>query len=184
MSQNVPGKRLTNQQSKAALLVADGLLTTEQIGEQVGVARKTVERWKAQPEFAAYVETIKENARKALEAEGIANKRNRIAAYNDRWRRLQAVIDERAARYEGLVVPGGKSGLLVHTQKQIGGGEFAQVVDEYAVDTGLLRETRELEKQAAIEMGQWTEKHEHLGKDGESLTFTIKLDNADSGAGA
>ena len=52
-----------------------------------------------------------------------------------------------------------------------GGGEGAlssgsRVVEvaEYAVDVALLREIREHEKQAAIELGQWTEKQEHTGE--------------------
>ena len=39
-------------------------------------------------------------------------------------------------------------------------GEAAEVIDVYQVDTGLLRELRELEQQAAKELGQWTERGE------------------------
>ena len=42
---------------------------------------------------------------------------------------------------------------MVRNVKQIGGGDTAQVVEEYVLDTGLLREVREIEKQAAIECG-------------------------------
>lgn len=57
-------------------------------------------------------------------------------------------------------VPGGNTGLLVRTTKGIGSGDTFQIVDEYAVDTGLLRELREHEKQAAQELGQWIDKSE------------------------
>jgi hypothetical protein len=54
-------------------------------------------------------------------------------------------------------VPGGKSGLLVHNVKSIGSGEFAERVDLYEVDTGLLQQCLALEKQAAQEVGDWEE---------------------------
>jgi hypothetical protein len=42
---------------------------------------------------------------------------------------------------------------------------------EYALDTGLLKELRELEKQAAIELGQWDQKA--AGSDGPNVEITI-----------
>jgi hypothetical protein len=39
--------------------------------------------------------------------------------------------------------PGGKTGLLVRRLKMLGSGESAQVVEEFEVDVGLLREIRE-----------------------------------------
>lgn len=55
-------------------------------------------------------------------------------------------------------VPGGDTGLLVRKLKSIGSGENTKTVEEYAVDTGLLSELREHEKQAAQELGQWINK--------------------------
>jgi len=57
------------------------------------------------------------------------------------------------------------TGYMVRTVKQIGGGDTAQVVEEFAVDTGLLRELREIEEQAAIECGDWVEKKEPTHED-------------------
>jgi hypothetical protein len=51
-----------------------------------------------------------------------------------------------------------KKGLLVRTHKQLGSAEYPNIVEEYEVDTGLLKELREHEKQAAQELGQWSEK--------------------------
>jgi len=72
-------------------------------------------------------------------------------------------LPQRAAAVEFAEVPGGTTGLLVHTYKAIGTGEFVEKVDEYAVDTGLLAELRAHEKQAAQELGQWVEKGEIRG---------------------
>ncbi len=48
--------------------------------------------------------------------------------------------------------------------EELGPGRRVVQVAEYAVDVGLLKELREHEKQAAIELGQWEEKHEHSGE--------------------
>lgn len=69
-------------------------------------------------------------------------------------------------------VPGGKTGLLVREIKSIGAGPNSREVEEYKVDTGLLKELREHERQAAIELGQWQESGQQL-KPGEArLTVT------------
>jgi hypothetical protein len=56
----------------------------------------------------------------------------------------------------------------VHKLKSVGGGEYAQMVDEYEVDAGLLKELRAHEEQAARELGQWTDKAT-LGNSGGPL---------------
>lgn len=86
----------------------------------------------------------------------IGQKLTRIEKKNERWQLLQRVIEERAAdgasNWEG--VPGMATGLLVHTEKSIGGGENAQVVDEFEVDRSVLQELLALEESAAEELGQ------------------------------
>jgi hypothetical protein len=94
---------------------------------------------------------------------GVAVLQERVLALQNRWDRMKELIEARATAPEMQAVTGGTTGLLVHNVKSIGSGEYAERVDLYEVDAGLLREMRELEKQAAIEMGQWTEKKEHSG---------------------
>lgn len=107
----------------------------------------------------------------------LTSRDGRIAAQQDRHRRLSQVIAERAkdmdgcqrcnhlesehpyqgvrpdgklvdcAEYQGI--PGGRTGLMVGKLKKEG--------IEYGVDVGLLSELREHEKHIAIEMGQWQE---------------------------
>ncbi len=115
-------------------------------------------------------------ARHALTAIPVLTIRDgRIKAQVDRHRRLTQVVDERAAdmalcetcrrpeadhpvqavRPDGTAwecaefnrVPGGATGLIVRKLKKEG--------TEYELDTGLLSEFREHEKQIAIELGQW-----------------------------
>ncbi len=56
--------------------------------------------------------------------------------------------------------------------KVVGYGDSAEVVDVFTVDTALMAEIRNTMKQAAQEVGQWTEKQE-ISKDGEELTQII-----------
>jgi hypothetical protein len=83
-----------------------------------------------------------------------------MRAYDERWRELQRVIAERGADPTMQDVPGGRTGLLLKTVKVIGSGEAARQVEEYRLDAALLKELRELEKQAAEEAGQWTARPE------------------------
>jgi hypothetical protein len=75
----------------------------------------------------------------------------------ERWNKLHQVVQERGADPAMRGVPGGKSGLMVHNVKSIGSGDNAERVDLYEVDTGLLQQCLNLEKQAAQECGQWSE---------------------------
>jgi hypothetical protein len=70
---------------------------------------------------------------------------------------MRRVIEQRGRAMSG-VEPGADTGLLVRTLKTVGSGFDAKVVAEYEVDTGLLKELREHEKQAAQELGQWSDK--------------------------
>jgi hypothetical protein len=93
-----------------------------------------------------------------IENKSIAVKENRVAVLEDISNRLRQVIAERAAAEDMIGIPGGTTGLLAHDQKGVGYGPASTVIDVYEVDTPLLKELREYQKQAAIEMGQWVEK--------------------------
>jgi len=86
----------------------------------------------------------------------IADRNHRVRALQDRWDKLQQVIAERASDPATAAGPGGKTGLLCRTLKSVGSGKDAQLIDEWTVDTGLLREIRAHEQQAAQELGQWS----------------------------
>jgi hypothetical protein len=95
----------------------------------------------------------------------------RIQALQERWSTLRAAIaqllTERAA--DMAEVPGGGTGLLV---RQYQGG-----APIYKVDTGLVRLIGQLlahEKQAAEELGQWTEKRDISG-DAAAAMIIINL---------
>lgn len=148
----------TDAREKAALLVYADDLTDDQISEAVGIARSTLWIWRKQPEFIARIEELSADFRARIRRKGIAIMENRVAALQDRQRRMDQVIRERGENPEMQHVPGGTTGLMVHNVKAIGSGETAERVDLYEVDTALLAEMRATEKQAAQELGQWTEK--------------------------
>jgi putative insertion element HTH domain-containing protein len=158
VSQNFTKK--TSKRERAAALVAEDRLTDEDIADELEITRRTLANWKKTPTFQARVDEIVEEVKAALIARGILDRQNRLNALNDRQKRMTEVIRQRAENLKE-VPGGGNTGLLVRQVKGIGKGEDFQVVEEYAVDTGLLREMREHEKQAAIELGEWTEKREH-----------------------
>ena len=141
----------------AAQLVAEGNLADIDIAAKLGVTRQTIWNWRKTPEFQEFVDELQEAFKTEVRRRGLADRERRVRALNDRWNRLQRVMEERADDPAMANVPGGRTGLLVHDVKSVGSGYSAQVVDLYEVDTGLLKELREHEKQAAQELGQWVE---------------------------
>jgi hypothetical protein len=161
-----PPFQWTKQREDAARLLAEDRLSDEQITAQVGLKeRKTLSLWKRHPEFRARIESHVEAFRLAVRARGIACLERRVDQLNDRWHAMRRVIIERAEEMDGEIAGGG-TGLLVRQFKSLGSGEHAETVREYHVDTGLLKELREHEKQAAQELGQWADRRELSGPGG------------------
>jgi hypothetical protein len=154
---------------EAAQLLASDELTDAEISKKVGIRRQTLWEWKKRPEFMERVQACVGKYGDLAGRYAIGRKARRLAALEDRWERMRKLIEARAEAAEMMDAPGGDTGLLCHTQKSIGAGPSAEKVDEYEVDTGLLKELREHEKQAAVELGQWTEKREHSNPDLDTL---------------
>lgn len=93
--------------------------------------------------------------RSKVEKNGIAHLQTRVDGYNERREQFLQIVRDR--------------GWMAKTTKMIGGGDNAEKVEEFAFDAALARELRELEKQAAQDLGQWTEKKELYGADGTSI---------------
>jgi hypothetical protein len=142
----------------AAELLAEGELEQKEIAAQCGVTYQTLWNWRKIPDFQARVEQRLREIRAEIRRHGIAVVERRVARVHDTWKRLQRVVQARAADMAGI--PGGDTGLLVRKTKMLGTGVFAREIEEYEVDTGLLAELRAHEKQAAEELGQWLTKTE------------------------
>lgn len=158
--------------------MAQDELSDEEICARVGIrSRQTLNNWKRHPEFQERVREHVAAFREAIREKGIAVLENRVAALNDRWGRLRQVMLERAADPEMALAPGGTTGLLVRQFKGLGSGDNFQIVEEYSVDTALLKELRDHERQAAQELGQWTERRE-LGLNVRDLDAAIERELA------
>ena len=159
-SQNFPAKapqpfHWTARREEAAALLAADELTVEEIAARAGVTRRQLTNWKRHPDFAARIQAIARRIGDLAARHAIARRHRRVARLQDRWDRLDRVVQERSADPQMRNAPGGKTGLLVRRIKVIGKGQAAREVEEYELDAALLREEREMAKQAAIELGQW-----------------------------
>ena len=139
------------KKERAAALLAADELTDREIASETRVEPRTLHRWKLLPEFAA---KVKEQA----EALGEVARRYAVGRRARRFRELEsrrlALEAARKRVEEALAAP----------PPPPAGGPAP------APDTGLTRELvrlskalLDLEKQAAVEAGQWTKQHEVRG---------------------
>lgn len=150
----MPGFAWDENKRRSAQLIAEGELSDQKIAERVGVTRQAIWLWRQEPEFMAEVDSAIERINTTLRRRAISHVERRVFALNDRWQRLHRVIEERAADPSVAIAAGGGTGLLCRTEKAVG----TKVVEEFAVDVAVLKELREIEKQAAQELGQWAER--------------------------
>lgn len=100
----------------------------------------------------------------------------RLAVLDDLERRYRELIEARADEHAGDV-PGGETGLLV---KKVSVSPGGTETTEWAADTAVTKEVRELHKQAAQEKGQWKERSEHDATD-SFLAALRAFGHADAG---
>lgn len=162
--------RWTPQSEEAVMLLARGQLTQEEIGQKVGVARRTVNTWFSNPEFRARYDEEIGLIRAEVRRVGIADKNNRLAAYNARHKWLNKLISDRADDHRAEGEPGASTGLLARDIKRVASetDEGKPTTVELVVwkfDHAPLAELRNLEKQAAIELGEWQTTDDPTGLD-------------------
>jgi len=116
-------------------------------------------RKKSAKKYSALVEEFEVEAMK----EGLTRRGVRLREKMERHSLLKRIISERGDADYMQDVAGGKTGLLVREYK--GHSELPF----YKVDAALLKEMRDLEREIAIELGQWTEKKELANPDGSAL---------------
>lgn len=146
---------LTTRQEKAALELALGRRTDKEIAALLGISEDTLHRWGRRSEFADRVEDLRAAFARAVEGQGIADRRARVQKLQDMLDRMERIVAGRAD--DMPLVPGGSSGLLVRQFKQVGKDSYRE---EYPFDAALVREMRAVLQQAAQELGQWTERRQ------------------------
>lgn len=104
--------------------------------------------------------------REALK-EGLARRARRVEEKMARHGLLKQVIEERGASEYMREVEGGRTGVLVRDYKG------ANMLPVYKVDAALLKEMRDLEREIAIEVGEWTERRELSGPDGGPIAIAV-----------
>jgi hypothetical protein len=154
----------SNKKRESAVLVAEDLRPDVEIAQTCGIHKATLERWKQHPTFRARVDEIRASLQHALLEHGIGHYAQRLRAMNQRWLALQQVVAERATHWANpenwlgrpRVEPGATTGLLTRTIKT---GKYG-AVEEWQVDTALLGELLQIEKQAAREMERLDRAHQ------------------------
>lgn len=159
---------LSANQLRAAALVAEGELTDTQIASQLGINPSTLVRLKRKPAFADKVLELVRAAEREIVYLPIARKTERTKARNDRWQKGQEVIRQRAEMHKDIP-GGGSTGLLVRQVKLVKvlderqGPEDGEEqpyaptfteVEEWAVDTALMKELSDLETAVERSLGQ------------------------------
>lgn len=121
------------------------------------------------PKIAAAIRQL----RASIAAEGIASLDTRVHGYNERRESLLKVLRERGASKDMQEVPGGKTGWLVAEPRWIGGAEGGKEITVYRFDSALFHALQAVDKQAAQDLGQWTEKRELHGPEGGALEILV-----------
>lgn len=148
---------------KAAELLAENELSLNEVAQSVGVMRGSLWAWRQHPQFAEAVAERASEIVTAMYKHYIAKKHKRIAALDRLHKKALDVIDQRAKDPMLALFPGGNTGLLVRTEKQMGIGRNATTIVEAQFDRALVAEIRAIQEQAARELGQWVEKAEVAG---------------------
>jgi phage terminase small subunit len=92
--------------------------------------------------------------RDEIKSSGIASLEYRVASLDDMEQRYRRLIEARRDAYTDTDVIGGDTGLVVKQYKMVGGGENAQLVEEYVADTAVTKEIRAIYDDVAKELGQ------------------------------
>jgi len=165
---------------RAATLVAEDELTNERIAQECGIRMETLYEWRKEPLFQQAVREKIAELDAAVSKIRFAKKRDRIALLSQNVEKYLEVREQRAAYYAEHYddVPGGKTGLLTPTERQLGPSAGSRVVVDHKTDTGLEKLISDTLVLIAKERGELTEKRELSGPNGTALVPIIEIEVA------
>ena len=137
---------LERHRAEVISLVMEGR-TDAQVARFYQVSREAVSRFRER--HADELTAIQLKVDQQIEDYAIAQKVNRIAAKDFRWRLLEEVRRQRSQDGTGI-----DTGLVVRQYKALGSGKNMQIVEEFKVDDGLLAALERAEHGAAEELAQ------------------------------
>jgi transposase len=140
----------------AARLVWEGEESEREIARQCGIRERTLQKWKAQPEFQREVEQFRKAGMRASEAQGLTEFRLWIEPVRQRWNELWAQVTVRAA-LPSVYGPGGRTGLLKPRVRRFGSAGDVTKICDFPLDGRLVRELSRKEEQVSKRLGQWGE---------------------------
>ena len=151
---HISGTALSGKREQAANLAARDQLPDAEIAAGCRINRRTLSRWRREPEFQARIQECRERLDEACEF-GIGDKLQRLIALDKRWRDLNQIVLERSASFRKQEEPGGTTGIQCQRQKVLRLSDGDRVTySEFPFDYALLRELLSHEMQAAKELGQ------------------------------
>jgi hypothetical protein len=106
---------------------------------------------------ATTLQEVNEPVRVFVQA-AIRERQYRVTVLQDLVDRLRLIITERADAYKDSG-PGGASGLLVMQKKTLGTGPREVLIDELVADGVVIGQLKDILKQGAQEVGDWSDKH-------------------------
>lgn len=106
------------------------------------------------PEIQAAIQAWRDEVKQR----GIASLEYRVNRLDELERKYWDVIEARKQAYTDTKVIGGETGIVILQYKMVGGGENAQLVEEYVADTAVSKEIRSIYDDVAKELGQRVDK--------------------------
>lgn len=167
-------RKLPLRMVKAAAMIAEERLSQQDIAKKLGLSEYALSRWKRKyPEFRELIGRYRTNIAEEALNTAIARKDVRISKLNKMHAKIERIIDKRAEDAVNnptfVGVAGADTGLIVHDRKCIGGAQFGEMVDVFAVDTELIKRHDSILEQVAKEKGEFEpdkspkgDQHQHV----------------------
>jgi hypothetical protein len=151
--------RLGLKHKKAARLLAEDRMSIERVAGELGINVETLRTWRNAPAFQAQVREYQAEIEAAVSQIPYAKKADRIQLLSDSVSKYTELRDKRGKWYTEKFpdVPGGSTGLLVHSETVKGVGAGQVHIDEHKVDNGLESLLQTALVQIAKERGEFSD---------------------------